>query len=67
MKKYFDVDNFDDYLKMLDICTDITGRKDLYDKTASELSKVKKDYNAKLAVVPDGGKDFELVVEEKGL
>lgn len=29
---YFDVDNFDDYLKMLDICTDITGRKDLYDQ-----------------------------------
>lgn len=27
---YFDVDNFEDYLKMLDICTDITGRKDLY-------------------------------------
>ena len=26
---YFDVDNFDDYLKMLDICTDITERKDL--------------------------------------
>lgn len=27
---YFDVDNFDDYLQMLDICTSITGRKDLY-------------------------------------
>ena len=27
---YFDVDNFDDYLYMLDICTDITERKDLY-------------------------------------
>jgi iron complex transport system substrate-binding protein len=27
---YFDVDNFDDYLKMLDICTDITGCKELY-------------------------------------
>lgn len=25
------------------------------------------DYNAKLAVVPDGGKNFELVIEEKGL
>ncbi|MGI6744264.1 MAG: ABC transporter substrate-binding protein [Eubacteriales bacterium] len=28
---YFDVDNFEDYLNMLDICTDITGRKDLYE------------------------------------
>ena len=27
---YFDVDNFEDYLAMLDLCTDITGRKDLY-------------------------------------
>lgn len=29
--------------------------------------EILKDYNAKLAVVPDGGKNFELVVEEKGL
>jgi len=28
---YFDVDNFDDYLEMLRICTEITGRKDLYE------------------------------------
>lgn len=28
---YFDVADFDDYLQLLDICTDITGRKDLYD------------------------------------
>lgn len=27
---YFDVNSFDDYLNMLNICTDITGRKDLY-------------------------------------
>ena len=27
---YFDIDCFADYLSMLDICTDITGRKDLY-------------------------------------
>lgn len=27
---YFDVDNFDDYLTMLKICTDITGRQELY-------------------------------------
>ena len=29
---YFDVDCFDDYLEMLNICTDITDRKDLYEK-----------------------------------
>ncbi len=34
---YFDVDNFDDYLNMLDICTDITGRKDLYEQNGLAL------------------------------
>lgn len=29
---YFDVENFEDYLSMLKICTDITGQTDLYDK-----------------------------------
>ena len=27
---YFDVEDFDDYLRLLSVCTDITGRKDLY-------------------------------------
>lgn len=36
---YFDVDSFDDYLKMLDICTDITGRKDLFEKNGTALKK----------------------------
>ena len=35
---YFDVDNFEDYLSMLDICTDITGRKDLYEKNEIECA-----------------------------
>ena len=34
---YFDVSNFDDYLNMLDICTDITGRKDLYQQNGEHL------------------------------
>jgi len=34
---YFDVDCFEDYLSMLDICTDITGRKDLYDQNGLRL------------------------------
>lgn len=29
--------------------------------------EILKDYNSKLAVIPDAGKNFELVVEEKGL
>lgn len=29
---YFDVDSFDDYLQMLEICTQITARQDLYVK-----------------------------------
>lgn len=28
---YFDVANFDDYLRLLKLCTDITGRADLYE------------------------------------
>ena len=28
---YFDVSDFDDYLRMLKICTDLTGRSDLYE------------------------------------
>lgn len=36
---YFDVDNFADYLALLDICTDITGRKDLYEKNGLALEK----------------------------
>ena len=34
---YFYVDNFEDYLAMLNICTDITGRKDLYERNGLEL------------------------------
>ena len=45
---YFDVDNFSDYLQMLDICTDITGRKDLYDQNGlqlqTQIEEVKKLY-----------------------
>lgn len=45
---YFDVDNFDDYLDMLKICTDITGRKDLYEKNGSEvksrIEEIKADF-----------------------
>lgn len=36
---YFDVDCFEDYLSMLDICTDITGRKELYEQNGIELKQ----------------------------
>lgn len=36
---FFDIDCFDDYLKMLKICTDITGRDDLYNKYGTEIKK----------------------------
>lgn len=34
---YFDVSDFSDYLHMLDICTDITGRKDLYKTNGTDI------------------------------
>jgi len=34
---YFDVSDFDDYLHMLQICTEITGRDDLYEKNGLEV------------------------------
>ena len=47
---YFDVDNFTDYLKMLDICTDITGRKDLYKQNGlllkTQIEEIKESYKA---------------------
>lgn len=36
---YFDVSDFDDYLRMLKICTDITGRPDLYKKNGLEVQQ----------------------------
>lgn len=36
---YFDVDNFSDYLSMLEFCTDITGRKDLYEQNGLRLQE----------------------------
>ncbi len=45
---YFDVDNFDDYLNMLNICTDLTERKDLYEQNGlaikTKIEKIKAQY-----------------------
>lgn len=46
---YFDVDNFYDYLLMLDVCTNITGRKDLYEqngiKVKEQIENIKDEFN----------------------
>jgi len=36
---YFDVSDFEDYLRVLGICTDITGRKDLYETYGTDVQK----------------------------
>ena len=46
---YFDVDSFEDYLNMLKICTDITGRKDLYQKNGLDIQKQIEDIKSRLA------------------
>ena len=45
---YFDVDNFEDYLRMLGICTDITGQKALYERNGlalkAQIDEIKAQY-----------------------
>ena len=45
---YFDVDGFADYLEMLRVCTDITGRSDLYEKNGlaikAQIDSIKASY-----------------------
>ena len=36
---YFEVSNFDDYLNMLDILTDITGKKEFYEQYGSSVAE----------------------------
>ena len=52
---YFDVDTFYDYLSMLKVCTDITGRKDLYKQNGEaveeKIKKIKSDF--KKADIPE--------------
>ena len=35
---YFSVNSFEDYLRMLDTCTDLTGRKDLYEQNGTAVA-----------------------------
>lgn len=47
---YFDVVSFDDYLRMLSVCTSLTGRRDLYAQNGTDIRdailSVKADYAA---------------------
>ena len=60
---YFDVDNFDDYLHMLNICTDITERKDLYEQNGlavkARIDEIKAQYAE--AGVPDAERKILLL------
>jgi iron complex transport system substrate-binding protein len=44
---YFDVSSFEDYLRVLDIFTDLTGRKDLYQTNGLDLQQEIEEINAK--------------------
>ncbi len=47
---YFDIDSFEDYLNMLKICTDITGRSDLFEENGiavkEEIEKIKEEHSS---------------------
>ncbi len=45
---YFGVTNFDDYLHMLKVCTDITGRKDLYKENGTDIEDEIKSLRARI-------------------
>lgn len=53
---YFDVGNFDDYLRLLKICTDITGRSDFYEANGlavqRKIDEVLESSRARLAERP---------------
>ena len=65
---YFDVDSFDDYLHMLNICTDITGRKDLYERNGlaiqAQIDGIKAKYAA--ADIPDAEREILLLRASSG-
>jgi len=65
---YFDIDNFEDYLSMLDVCTDITGRKDLYAQNGTDIhariAAVKSDFSDN--VPPDDKRTILLLRASSG-
>jgi len=53
---YFDVSDFEDYLRLLSICTDITGRKDLYEQHGTDVAKQIEDVVARSKERLEGNK-----------
>ena len=53
---YFRVSNFDEYLRMLKICTEITGRPDLYEKNGEAIRGQIEAVRARVAERLAGGK-----------
>lgn len=66
---YFDVDDFTDYLRMLNICTDLTGRKDLYEQNGVEVGKRIAEIKAEFAAanLPEEKKTVLLLRVSSGL
>ena len=59
---YFSVNSFDDYLRMLKICTDLTGRADLYEQNGTAVAaRVEKALER-----PDGSKPSVLYIRATG-
>ncbi len=65
---YFDVECFDDYLHMLQICTNITGRTDLWEQhgtlPAAEIAAIKEQYTA--VKIPDDERTILLLRASSG-
>ena len=47
---YFDVSDFEDYLRVLDLCTQITGRRDLYESNGLAIRQQIESVTAKAAL-----------------
>lgn len=59
----FNVNSFGDYLRMLDICTDITGRKDLYEKNGKEIEeRINKTIHSAEEIVKEKGSPSVLLI-----
>ena len=59
---YFSVNSFDDYLRMLKICTDLTGRADLYEQNGTNVAaRVEKALER-----PDGSEPSVLFIRATG-
>ena len=65
---YFDVDNFDDYLSMLSVCTDITGRKRPFElnglKIKEQIDSIKAEF--KKANLPENERSVLLLRAASG-